>query len=237
MKDPYLYEGTSVLINNLDIRNSDELDKAETDFVIIAIEKLKKSNFCFESIYDGLYIHSELFSKLYKWAGKIRTVNIYKKEEILDGKSIDYVFAPYINNELDALDKEFKQVNWDILNNKEKIEKISYFVSEFWHIHPFREGNTRTSAMILYFLIKKAKMNINSEFLSKNSKYFRNALVLSSTYNKTKSRYLFDIISDCTTIKNINTNRYETIEGVEVRKYEYTTHTIEKIDTIAKPSK
>ncbi|MBP5091134.1 MAG: Fic family protein [Bacilli bacterium] len=28
-------------------------------------------------------------------------------------------------------------------------------MSEFWHIHPFREGNTRTSAMALYFLIKK----------------------------------------------------------------------------------
>ena len=53
---------------------------------------------------------------------------------------------------LTDLQKEFAVVHWDNLEPKDKIEKICYFVSEFWHIHPFREGNTRTSAMMLYFL-------------------------------------------------------------------------------------
>ena len=36
-KDPYVYEGTAVLINKLNIRDSDKLDKAESDFASLAI--------------------------------------------------------------------------------------------------------------------------------------------------------------------------------------------------------
>lgn len=232
MKDPYVYEGTSVLINNLDIKDGNRLDKAESDFAILAIQKLKSSDFSFDSIYDALEIHSELFSKLYKWAGKLRTIDIYKKEQILDGKSVDYVFASYLKQALDELEKKFKKVNFNGLNNEEKIEKICYFVSEFWHIHPFREGNTRTSAMMLYFLIKKANLHINVESLSKNAKYFRNALVLSSLYDSSKSEYLLGLLYDCTSIKNFTSKKYETIDGFEINKYEYSNHTIEKIKTI-----
>lgn len=232
MKDPYVYEGTSVLINNLDIKDGNQLDKAESDFAILAIQKLKSSDFSFDSIYDALEIHSELFSKLYKWAGELRTIDIYKKEQILDGKSIDYAFASYLKQALDDLEKEFKKVDFNGLNNEEKIEKICYFVSEFWHIHPFREGNTRTSAMMLYFLIKKANLHINVEFLSKNAKYFRNALVLSSLYDSSKSEYLLGLVYDCASIKNYNSNKYKTIDGFEINKYEYSNHTIEKIKTI-----
>lgn len=100
-------------------------------------------------------IHRRLFSALYDWAGEPRTINIYKAEPLLGGKSIDYIFASYIDTALKELQKEFANTDWGSLNPSKKIEKVCYFVSEFRHIHPFREGNTRTSAMALYFLIKK----------------------------------------------------------------------------------
>ena len=93
-----------------------------------------------------------MFSNLYDWAGLPRTIDIFKGESLLGGRSIDYVYASYIDKALNDLNKEFQEVDWDVLDLKEKIEKICYFVTEFWHIHPFREGNTRTSAMLLYFL-------------------------------------------------------------------------------------
>lgn len=34
IKDPYVYEGTDVLINKLNIRDSEKLDKAESDFFL-----------------------------------------------------------------------------------------------------------------------------------------------------------------------------------------------------------
>lgn len=86
--------------------------------------------------------------------------------------------------------------------------------------------------MMLYFLIRKVSLHINTEFLSKNSKYFRNALVLSSLYSSSRPEYLLGIVSDCVTLKNINKNKYETIDGMEVEKYKYNNHTVKKIETI-----
>ena len=232
MKDPYVYEGTDVLINKLNIKDSNELDKAETEYAIFNIDALRHSGFQIDSILDCLKIHKEIFTDLYDWAGQIRTIDIYKGEALLDGRSIDYVFASYIKQALLDLDKEYKATNWDKLENKEKIEKICYFVSEFWHIHPFREGNTRTSAMMLYFLLKKANMHVNMDFLSKNGKYFRNALVLNCLYSNSKPEYLFGIVSDSTSLKDITSDKYKTINGYEVEKYAYRSHTLEKIKTI-----
>lgn len=236
MKDPYVYDGTDVLINYLDIRDGKILDKAESDFAALAINHLKNNDFEFNSIFDCLKIHKELFEKLYSWAGEIRTIDIYKGESLLDGRSIDYVFASYIQQALNELQKEFASVDWTILSVEEKVNKICYFSSEFWHIHPFREGNTRTTALMLYFLVKKTGLHVNIDFLSKNGKYFRNALVLSCLYSSSKSEYLLGIIKDSVTVKNISSKKYETINGVSVEKYSYTKHTMKKLQTIEKPA-
>lgn len=236
MKDPYIYKDTNVLVNKLGIKDEKKLEEKETAYALFAIDVLKTSNFEINSINDCLEIHKQLFGDLYDWAGKLRTIDIFKGEQLLGGKSIDYVFASYLQQALKDLQKEYETVKWDILSSKEKIEKICYFVSEFWHIHPFREGNTRTSAMVLYFLIKKAGLHVNTGFLLKNGKYFRNALVLSCLYSKSKPEYLLGIVKDSASVKNISSGKYETIEGFDVEKYAYSNHTIEKLETIKKPT-
>ena len=236
MKDPYVYEGTDVLINKLNIRDGKMLAEAENALALISIDELKKGTFQLESIFDALKIHSAIFGDIYEWAGQLRTINIYKGEPLLDGKSIDYVYASYLQEALSQLQREYAIASWDNMLPKEKIKNICYFVSEFWHIHPFREGNTRTSAMLLYFLIKKAGLHVNLDFLSKNGKYFRNALVLSSIYSSSKKEYLLGIVSDSVSSKNQTSGKYETIEGVEVQKYAYSNHTLEKLETITRPN-
>lgn len=235
MRDPYVYEGTNVLINKLNIKDGDKLDRAETDFATIAISNIKNSDFELKTIFDCLEIHRRLFERLYDWAGKLRTIDIYKGEQLLGGRSIDYVFANYLKTALNELQEEFEKVVWSSLDDKEKINKVCYFVSEFWHIHPFREGNTRTTAMMLYFLIKKAGLHVNIDFLFKNGKYFRNALALSCLYSSSKSEYLLNIVKDSVSVKNVESGKYETIEGVEVDKYSYVSHTMEKLETIKDP--
>ena len=235
-KDPYVYEGTEVLINKYNIRDPKNLEKAESDFAALAIDELRRTGFQIDSIFDCLTIHKRLFSALYEWAGEPRKINVYKAEPILGGKSIDYVFASYIPTALRDLQKEFAFVDWESLEAEAKIEKVCYFVSEFWHIHPFREGNTRTSALMLYVLIKKAGLHVNLDFLSKNGKYFRNALVLSCLYSQSRSEYLLGIISDSVSVKNPLSGKYETIEGMEVKKYTYSNHTMERLETIKKPT-
>lgn len=232
MKDPYTYENSNILINKFNIKDAFLLEKAEADFVALGANKLINEGFEIEDIFDILKIHKILFSNVYYWAGNIRTINIYKSEAILKGKSIDYVLSSYINEALITLNKEFLIIDWDNLNSKEKIEKICYFISEVWHIHPFREGNTRSVALMLYFLLKKMNLHINTKFLEKNAKYFRNALVLNSLYSKSKPEYIQGIVFDSTTLKNVSTTKYVTIEGFEVNKYNYSNHTIEKIKTL-----
>ncbi len=236
MKDPYVYQGTNVLINKLGIHDGSKLDLAESDFASLAVENLRTSDFQIDTIYDALKIHKRLFERLYEWAGQLRTIDIFKAEPLLDGKSVDYVFASYLKEALRKLQIEFQGVDWSLLDPKEQLKKVCYFVSEFWHIHPFREGNTRTSAMMLYFLLKKTGLHTNIDFLSKNGKFFRNALVLSCLYSSSKSDYLLGIVADSVSFKNESSGKYESLEGMEVAKYSYTHHTMEKLETIKKPA-
>lgn len=232
MRDPYLYPDVDVLINKDNIKNQELLDKLEEDIVPLRMIALRKEGLIIKSVFDIQKIHKFLFSSIFEWAGEFRKITMYKKEPILDGYSVDYTPWDYIKKEMNELDSRFSSIDWKSLSNKEKIQNVSSIIQELWQIHCFREGNTRSVALFLYFLLKTINVSINIEFLGKNAKYFRNALVLASLYSASKPEYLFGIIADCTTIKNLSTNKYETINGYEVNKYSYQNHTIEKIKTI-----
>ena len=232
MRDPYLYPDIDVLINKDNIRSQEQLDKLEEDIVPLRMIALRKQGLTIESVFDIQKIHKYLFSSIFDWAGDFRTITMYKREPILDGYSVDYTPWDYIKRKMNDLENKFIEIKWNTLNNQQKIENVATVVQELWQIHCFREGNTRTVALFLYFLLKTIGVNININFLGKNAKYFRNALVLASLYSGSKPEYLRGIIADCTTIKNLISNKYETINGYEVNKYTYQNHTTEVIKTI-----
>lgn len=232
--DPYLYPNTNVLINKKGLKNQKDLDALESDIVPLRIIALRKQDFVIKSVFDIKKIHKFLFESIFDWAGEFRTISMYKKEPILNGYSVDYTPYDYIEYEMDVLEKRFLKIDWDKLSNKEKLQNTSSIIQELWQIHCFREGNTRTVAMFLYFLLKTIGLHINVEFLGKNAQYFRQALVVASIYSASKPEYLLGIISDSTTAKNICTNKYETLEGFEVNKYSYQNHTVDKIKTMKK---
>lgn len=231
-KDPYLYDGSDVLINKQNIKDSSVLEKFEEAIVPGRALILRKQPFLITSVFNIRQIHEYLFEQVFDWAGQFRTITIYKKEKILENASIDYTPADYIEKEMDELDDEFSKVNWKILNNEQKIEKVAFFVSELWHIHCFREGNTRSVSMFMYCLMKTIGLHVNTEFLNKHSKYFRTSLVLSSLYSRSKPEFLLGIIKDTTSIKTPNENKYKSIDGFDVERYNYCYHTIEKLKSI-----
>ena len=232
MRDPYLYPDIDVLKNKKGIKEQKQLDKLEEDIVPLRMIALRKEGISITSVFDIQKIHKFLFSSIFEWAGEFRKITMYKKEPILNGYSVDYTPSDYIEKEMNDLENKFITINWEKLSNKEKIEKVTSIIQELWQIHCFREGNTRSVALFLYFLLKTIGVHINIDFLGKNAKYFRNALVLASLYSESKPEYLFGIIADCTTIKNLSTSKYETINGYEVKKYSYRNHTAEKTKTI-----
>lgn len=232
MRDPYLYLDVDVLINKKNIKDQNQLDKLEEDIVPLRMIALRKQGLTITSVFDIQKIHNFLFSSIFDWAGEFRKITMYKREPILNGYSVDYTPSDYIKKEMNDLEKRFLSINWKELDNKQKINNVASIIQELWQIHCFREGNTRTVALFLYFLLKTIAVHINIDFLGKNAKYFRNALVLASLYSKSKPEYLFGIIADCTTIKNLATNKYENINGYEVDNYSYQNHTTEIIKTV-----
>lgn len=57
------------------------------------------------------------------------------------------------------------------------IKHIAKFISGIWQIHPFCEGNTRTTAVFMIKYLQTFGFNVSNQVFAENSCYFRNALV------------------------------------------------------------
>ncbi len=130
-----------VLENKLGIKTSAELANAEEK-----ISKKKALQLFEQGLLDKMppgtfdtlaKIHEYLFSEIYDFAGKIRTVNLAKG---------NFRFAPliYLEAALKNIDK-MPQSNFD--------EIISKYV-EMNIAHPFREGNGRSTRIWLDLILK-----------------------------------------------------------------------------------
>ena len=73
------------------------------------------------------------------------------------------------------------------------IKHLCRFTSNIWQVHPFCEGNTRTTAVFIIKYLKTFGFNINNTVFANNSWYFRNALVRANYKNFEKN--IFEDIS------------------------------------------
>ena len=63
------------------------------------------------------------------------------------------------------------------MSAEDAVRHISKFTSGIWQIHPFCEGNTRSTAVFIIKYLKTFGFQVNNEIFAENSWYFRNALV------------------------------------------------------------
>lgn len=224
MRDPYVYFDTNVLVNKLNIKTNDELDKAEGTIVSLNITRLLTNPIKIKSVTDIKKIHKALFSDLYDWAGENRIMNMYKREPVLDGLSVVYSDYKNIDKELKALDVMFSNTKWKSLHKKETIEQIVILISKLWRVHCFREGNTRTVTVFLYLFMKQIGFKTNVTFIGEHAKYFRSALVMASIDQYSEYEHLTNILLDSVSSKKAEDGKYQTIREYEVDKYEYRKH-------------
>ena len=111
-------------------------------------------------------IHKALFDGLYDFAGKIRTMNIAKG-------NFRFANSLYLDAVLSAVEKMPE-------NTFEEI--IAKYV-EMNVAHPFREGNTRTTALFIEKYLISLGYNVDNTLFKDKSVYFRNALVRSNYFN------------------------------------------------------
>lgn len=205
MPDFYLYEGTDVLKNLLGIRDRKLLDEAEADYVTYRLKEIAINPLPGEYDYTHLLqMHKYIFQDIYEWAGQQRKLNIYKEEPVLGGLSIDYSDMFDIPKDSERILSEMRNKNWDKMDTHEAAVQFSDSLARLWRVHPFREGNTRTTVTFCCQYADEVGLNPNREIFENNAQYVRTALVAFNAVfddlgDKSKPEYLIRIVEDSIT--------------------------------------
>lgn len=166
--------------------NSLNEDEKEADEVSTAIyEILNDGAFRFDYLTYKNY-HKRLFKNLDKKKynpGEFRTYNFTKDEPILNNDTVDYQSYDLIEQTLKYDFTEEKDIDYFNMNKEQLIDRVSEFTSRIWQVHPFQEGNTRTTAIFVQKYLISMGFKVNNDLFRDNSLYFRNALVRANYKN------------------------------------------------------
>ena len=137
----YFYEGTNVLINNLNIKDHDDLKEKEATITFELLKYLEENPIKVNLDKNSLNkIHKFVFGDIYPFAGKYRKVNMQKEKG-------SFLFIKKPEDIEKNLDNLFTEINEKLVycrNKKEFSDIIARLYTGLIHIHPYREGNGRT---------------------------------------------------------------------------------------------
>ncbi len=191
-------------------------NELECDFVSIRIvELLSFDNFDLSVDYLR-YIHKYLFQDVYEYAGEFRKINFSKHEKILNNDSVAYGDFKTLTESLEYDISLEKEKNYKEMSIVEVITNIADFSSSIWQVHPFREGNTRTTAVFIEKYLISLGYNVDNSLFKDKSVYFRNALVRSNYFNnylniKEDKSYLIKFFENLLLSKSNNLNSEDLI--------------------------
>lgn len=156
----------------LELRETEEADRAAVNIAHI----LSTATLDFTA-HGFLSLHRQIFKGVFKHAGQLRTFDISKKEWVLRGASVLYLGHDYLQRALEYDIEQERQFSYARLSTAEVVAHIAKFVAGLWQIHPFEEGNTRTTAVFTIQYLRSLGFEVNNEMFARHSWYFRNALV------------------------------------------------------------
>jgi len=131
--------------------------------------------------YIGL--HQRIFEDVLPNAGEMRTVELMKREWVLNGDSVQYGPSFLIEKSLKDIFTEERRFSYKGLSEDSFVMHFASFISAIWQIHPFREGNTRTVALFAIKYLRSLGYQVSNDLFAENSWYFRNALVRANYEN------------------------------------------------------
>lgn len=202
MRDPYLYEDVPVLKNKLNIKEQELLDNAEADYVVFRLKDLALNPMAGDYRTEHfLKMHEFIFQDIFEWAGQIRTIAIYKEEDVLGGLSVEYSDPFDISRDIHHVLADMRDKKWVSFDRKKATEEFSDSLARLWKIHPFREGNTRTTITFMCQYAEEVGIAINRKLFEDNARYVRTALVAYNAFyadggDFSKKEYLERIVYD-----------------------------------------
>ena len=149
------YPGTRCLVNYFNIKDKGILKQIETWISSMRIAELfvrpKELPFSFDYLKA---IHQHIFGDVYPSAGMIRDKNLEKHSE--------YCRAEYIEEQAQDIFSKLAQLNYlkGIDDFDDYINELAYFMGEMEALHPFRDGNGRTTRFFFTRLSRKAGYDI-----------------------------------------------------------------------------
>ncbi|MCK9302912.1 MAG: Fic family protein [Bacteroidales bacterium] len=176
-------------------RTAQDNETEEADKVSANITQLLGTSTLSFNTNGYISVHRHIFDGVFKFAGQIRDYNITKKEWVLCGDTVSYLNHTDLRSALDYDIEQEKLFDYSGLQMPEVVQHIARFVSGLWQIHPFGEGNTRTTAVFTIQYLRSIGFNINNDLFEQHSWYFRNALVRANYKNAKKGiMYNFSFI-------------------------------------------
>lgn len=168
------------------VHDDDDADKEEADRVSSNISKLLQTDAFTYSVAGFAAIHRAIFEGVFKHAGRFRDYDISKKEWVLRNDTVLYGRWQDLRMTVEYDLEQERQFDYTALNKDQMIEHLAKFVAGLWQIHPFGEGNTRTTAIFTIKYLRSLGFSVNNDMFEHYSWYFRNALVRANYRNVQK---------------------------------------------------
>ena len=203
-------------------RKNFEKENEEADKVAVRITEILSENAFNFSPTELLNIHKRLFKDIFDGAGVYRDYNITKKEWVLNGDTVTYASFQSIKGALEYDFEQEKNFSYQGLSLDESIKHLCSFTANIWQIHPFCEGNTRTTAVFIIKYLRTFGFDINDEVFADNSWYFRNSLVRANYTNFQKNifedtsfleKFFYNLLTNS---KYELKNRYTHIDNIQM---------------------
>lgn len=191
----YFYPGSDVLINKLDIRDNEILYFYERRLTFARLSKLEANPIEGQFDLDHLKnIHKYIFQDVYDWAGDLRKVDMGKgSSEFTLIKDIE----PLAKDIFDKLKNEnfLKELDINFF-----CDRLAYYSGQINIIHPFREGNGRSTREFIRCLADQAGYSINYGQVNKEELFEAYIRSFYNDYNGLKKVYrdhIVDSIKQC----------------------------------------
>ena len=131
-----------------------------------------------------LGLHGKMFEGVFSHAGKIRDVDLTKREWVLNGDTVQYEISFMVQKSLEYDFERERVFKYKGLSEDAFVAHFAAFISGIWQIHPFREGNTRTAAVFAIKYLRSKGYEVSNGLFKDKSFYFRNALVRANYENQ-----------------------------------------------------